>query len=66
MYYIPPLTTSCSNEDFESMIKDTCEGMTEFISKSDNLIMMEYFNCKEIFLEEWTIKDKRSWRNMIL
>ena len=50
--YLPPKTNVWGGEKYGNMVKDTCKCLKNMMEKSDNIIMMEDFNCKEVCWEE--------------
>ncbi len=53
MVYVPPKMKPWSAEDYGKMLMDTSEHMKSLIAKSDNIILIGDFKCKEVCWEDW-------------
>ena len=60
--YIPLKTNAWGRQEYGNMVKDTYKCLNDMIENSDNIIMMEDFNCKDVLWEEWyTGGGEESW-----
>ena len=54
MCYVPPKTRAWSEVDYHKMLDDTVICLQKMVSKSDNILVMGDFNCKEVQWEDWS------------
>ncbi len=65
--YIPLKTDSRTEDLYKKKLEDTMECPRRLLKKKNKILIMEYFNCKEVSWESWSMEESEaSWGNMAL